>query len=222
MEKAIIIFHLDKMNDLCKACRNGDLELVKELREVDPSQLYNLPFRLAVDYGHIEVVKYLLTDPRVNPADNDNSAIGYAALKDDIEMVSLLLQDSRVNPAADDNYALRASRTIEMQKLLLTDPRVDPNILLDLLIYNREWKDILEIIDDPRIKPGLYNNLLLCQAVLYDQVELVRKLLSYQAVLDNDLKVPLQNAKTDEIKEMIAKAVYRVDGQEYCKMKNLL
>ena len=63
---------------------------------------------MAAENGHIEIVKLLLNDKRVNPAANMDQAIGSAAANGHIEIVKLtLLADKRVNPADNNNYALR-------------------------------------------------------------------------------------------------------------------
>jgi hypothetical protein len=42
---------------------------------VDPSVDSNLAIRLASKYGHVKLVKFLLADDRVNPADYDPDAL---------------------------------------------------------------------------------------------------------------------------------------------------
>ena len=78
-------------------------------------------FNKACKYNHIEIVKLLLQDPRVDPCDKYNITI---------IVVKLLLQDSRVDPSDHNNLAIRwASQNghIEVVKLLLQDPRFKKN-----------------------------------------------------------------------------------------------
>ena len=77
--------------------------------------------------GHLEVVKLLLADSRVDPAYDDNYAIGMSSENGHLEVVKLLLPDKRVDPTADDNYAIRLASEnghIEVVKLLSSDKRV--------------------------------------------------------------------------------------------------
>ena len=72
---------------------------------------------LASNSGHIEVVKVLLNDSRVDPSAQDNlgkelewyditskTAIKWACENGHIDIVKVLLNDSRVDPNARDRY----------------------------------------------------------------------------------------------------------------------
>ena len=80
--------------------------------------------------GHIEVVKLLLKDSRVDPGAGNNYAIILASEYGHVEVVKLLLKDSRVGPTAAGNYAIRLASEnghVEVVKILLADSRVDPS-----------------------------------------------------------------------------------------------
>lgn len=65
-------------------------------------------------YGHLELVKFLLQDPRVDPSVQSNRAFRKAC--------------TSVDPSAEDNKAIRKSSKkghIKIVKLLLEDLRVD-------------------------------------------------------------------------------------------------
>ena len=51
-------------------------------------------------------------DPRVDPSDEDNFAVRYAAAKGHAEVVALLLNDSRVDPGAENNEGKRTREHI--------------------------------------------------------------------------------------------------------------
>jgi hypothetical protein len=53
------------------------------------------------------VVRLLLSDPRVDPAANENWAIKWAARYGHTEVVRLLLSDERVDPIAQENDAIK-------------------------------------------------------------------------------------------------------------------
>ena len=77
--------------------------------------------------GIIDIVRLLLADPRINPAENNNEAIRGASTSGHVDVVRLLLANPRVNPTDDNNYSIHwASRHeyIGVVRLLLTDERV--------------------------------------------------------------------------------------------------
>jgi ankyrin repeat protein len=63
------------------------------------------------------------------------------------------------------------------------------------------------------------NNLCLMGASRNGHTEIVQLLLDVGCEVDDWM---IENAATLEIKEMLMRGKYRVDGNEYCKMKNLL
>ena len=83
---------------------------------------------------------------RVNPAADENNAIRWASQNGHLEVVKILLQDPRVDPGifqnwllydkigrgAKDNNPIRVASQmghLEIVKLLMKDPRVDPSAL---------------------------------------------------------------------------------------------
>ena len=88
----------------CLSCKIGEIEfcktLLSEYPEVDPSADNNKAFRLASEYGQIEVVKWLLQDERVNPFDDDNYAIRWATKNNHPDVVALILNDPRMEASA--------------------------------------------------------------------------------------------------------------------------
>jgi hypothetical protein len=75
--------------------------------------------------GHVEVVKLLLADKRVDPSAHAASKNGH------IEVVRLMLTDHPVDPSATDTDALRSTSaqgstsSANIIELLMTDRRVD-------------------------------------------------------------------------------------------------
>ena len=153
--------------DLIEACKEGNIERVKELLKqgVDPTADDNLAIIYASFFGHTDVVEALLQDGRADPTTENNYPIGIASAQGYTSIVSFLLQDGRADPAVDVNYAIRRASYnghTDVVKLLLQDGRVEPT--------------------------------------------------------DNDAI----EAATDEIKEMLVSYRYRVDGDEYCRLKENL
>lgn len=63
----------------------------------------NYPIRLASEYGHIDIVKLLLADKRVDPSYFYNLALLSACEKGYIKIVKLLLSDTRVEANCNMN-----------------------------------------------------------------------------------------------------------------------
>src|SRR6185503_9095679 len=116
-------YYLDKCDEFNKACENGDIEQVEYLlRFVDPS-INNWPIRIASQKGHIDIVRLLLEDTRVDPSEFDNQALYNACSYHHLKVVKLLLTDPRVDPSTQNNLALScAAGCIKIVEFLLEDP----------------------------------------------------------------------------------------------------
>ena len=72
----------------------------------DPSELSQFPIEYACGKGHIEIVRLLLKDPRVDPGAHHNSAICHAVYSEYPDIVRLLLTYETVDPTIQDNLVL--------------------------------------------------------------------------------------------------------------------
>ncbi len=120
------------------------LSLPKD-RGVDPSVHKNLALRMAVARNYKPIVKILLNDPlkRVDPSDDDNSAIITAASDGNTELVSLLLTDDRVDVSARNNEAVDGALRgyhLKIVKMLANDHRFKTNSRIELKISNLRCK----------------------------------------------------------------------------------
>lgn len=70
-------------------------------RKVDPSTIPN--YSNACKLGNLKLLKELLVDKSVNPAEHNNSPIRIACEYGHEKIVALLLTDKRVDPTALDN-----------------------------------------------------------------------------------------------------------------------
>ena len=66
---------------------------------IDPTSNNNHAIKRAGEFGYFDIMKLLLSDPRVRPGNMNNYAIRKAAENGHTEIVKLLLADPRVNPA---------------------------------------------------------------------------------------------------------------------------
>jgi len=71
------------------------------------STMSSRDLRLAAEKGHLDVIERLLRDPRVDPADDRNSAIRWAARNGHLDVVERLLRYPTVDPTARDNAAIK-------------------------------------------------------------------------------------------------------------------
>ena len=132
--------NIEPRDQLIKAVNNGIFWLVKELIEekgVNPTYAYNLPIERASEKGFLDIVKYLMTYPEVDPSDDgDNYSIRWAILEHHLDVAKELLKDPRVDPSHKNNYTLnelfrysdmwnnRNMDYIEDIKFMLQDKRV--------------------------------------------------------------------------------------------------
>ena len=87
--------------------------------------------RYASVNGHLELVRELLKDSRVDPSADNNFAIQEASRYGHLEVVRELLKDSRVDPSANNNAAIRlASKNghLEVVRELRKDSRVEYSV----------------------------------------------------------------------------------------------
>lgn len=149
----------ETVQSLFDAVKQGNVGLVEELMQiVDPAARCNHAIVLAAEYGHIEVVRLLLGDPRVSSAENLNDATGMAALRGHTGIVKLLLANPNVNPAGSDNHAFAWATLrghVEIVRLLLADPRVDPaaedNRALGVAVGHGHVEVVRLLLADPRV-----------------------------------------------------------------------
>ena len=83
---------------ILKGCEYGIFKLVKQGIEEggDPTISNNSPITLAADFNHVDIVKYLLSIPKVDPTHGHNMAIWNAVQEENYKIVKILLDDNRV------------------------------------------------------------------------------------------------------------------------------
>ena len=156
----------------------GDLDLLKYLisnHYIDPSFCNDLAIARASKYGHVGIVEYLLNFNRVNPSNNNTA-------------------NTTVDPSADDNYAIqkyainysigKASEHghIDICKMLLADPRVDPSAGKNYAMGKASEKGHVNIVKlllaDPRVDPSASGNYAIRFASEDGHVDIVKLLLA--------------------------------------------
>jgi hypothetical protein len=135
--------------------------------------------------GHLEVLRLLLSDARVNLAAYGNAAIRKASMRGQLEVLRLLMTDSRVNPAGSDNGAIIEASNyghLEVVRLLLTDSRVNPTTWNNLAIREASLFGNLEVVrllmTDSRVNPADSANEAFRNASSNGHLEVARLLLT--------------------------------------------
>ena len=96
----------------------------------------NIVMRWASRNGNIEVVKFLVRQPGVDPGSQDNYAIKKASYYGDLEVVKFLVKQPGVDPSAQNNYAIKKASSgghLEVVKILVKQPGVNPGFCNDAI-----------------------------------------------------------------------------------------
>ena len=140
---------------------------------------------MACGKGHVDVVRLLLADSRVNPAECNNCAIQCACANGHVDVVRLLLADNRVNPADNYNQAIRLACEnghVDVVCLLLADHRVNPADYYNAAILYACVKGHVDVVRilmaDNRVNPADRNNEAIRGACYNGHLDVVRILLT--------------------------------------------
>jgi hypothetical protein len=109
------------------ACQDGDLKRVKSLINhpfINVAHKHNFAIRYASLNGHVEIVKLLLKDSRVDPSADNNNALFNALRQEQRDIHSSLLY----NTLHDSSY-------FDIVQLLLKDSRVFNLVMHDINIH---------------------------------------------------------------------------------------
>lgn len=173
------------------------LEIVKTIMlntDANTIEVLNKIFIELIELNyHLEIIKVLLLDSRVDPSLNGNKAIISASENGLTDIVAILLSDPSINPGDHVNapigFAAKNGHT-SVVELLLKDPRVDPiddnnYALVEASRYNRVATVKLLLLD-PRINPSAMKNNALNIASLNGHIEIVKLLLQDPRVDPNN------------------------------------
>ncbi len=157
-----------KLTECCERAIIGenDLDIIKYLVssvEVDDyDDDLNEVFSVACSYNRIDVVKYLMTDERIDISHDNSFDFYFACDNNYVEIVELLLSDDRINPTVINNYAIRQSAAhghYGVVKLLLNDDRVDPTARNNLALFgaadNQHNNIVRLLLQDKRVLSAL-------------------------------------------------------------------
>jgi hypothetical protein len=119
----------------------GDVNLVSHLLtfpKLDPSVSDNIAFRSACAAGHLDVVKILAADDRVDASDYGNHAVRVAARHNRLDVLAYLVdvlgKEGRIDASDLNNEALRSAcrlGLVEVVRVLVGDVRVGQGFARD-------------------------------------------------------------------------------------------
>ncbi|KAJ3272562.1 hypothetical protein HDV01_005405 [Terramyces sp. JEL0728] len=127
----LVIKVFDKTSDirdaLFEAALHNHMHIVEFFvtQDINSDDLSNA-FITAVVNRHVDIVKLLLEDERVDPNWNNMTALTYACECGFVDIVELLLDDHRVAPSACDNKAIKLAKRnnhYDIVGMIEKDPR---------------------------------------------------------------------------------------------------
>ena len=135
-------------------------------------------------FGRLDIVTLLLNDSRINPAENNNYPLRWAAYYGQKEIVQLLMNQPQVDPSAKDFvtvYHLVRHNDLDSLNILLEDSRVKGKLnIIDIALYacNIGQLQILNyILETFEIDPSFDSNDLLFAAMNNNQIDIFNWLL---------------------------------------------
>lgn len=106
--KLFLPYEDDHWRTLAKASSYGHIDVVKLLLEDKKINIssYDGAIEASCEYGRVDVTKVLISDHRVDPSKNNNYAFIAACFNGHDDIVNILLNDPRVDPSVNNNEAL--------------------------------------------------------------------------------------------------------------------
>lgn len=140
--------------------------------------------------GTVEMVDWLLQDPRVDPCFKENLALWCAVKYNTVEVVDRLLKHPKINPSDKQNIALRSASVdgnAAMVRLLIHGSRVDPsdcdNNAIQLASQHGHIEVVKLLLHDTRVDPTANDNYAIRSASANGHVAVVELLKAHGCVL---------------------------------------
>ena len=137
----------------------------------------------AAGSGKINIVRFLLTESKLDPAAKNNFAIRIAVENNRLDVVELLLADKRVDPTVWNSQPLRFAALngrLEMVQLLLSksDPAADNNYAIRKAAENGHTDVVNLLLKDKRVDPSAKDNYAIRWAANEGHFDIVKLLLA--------------------------------------------
>lgn len=134
--------------------------------------------------GCEDLVRFLLTDAQVNPANDRQSALRQACAMGHARVISILLSDVRVDPSIESSFVVHkacVANALEAVRVLLADSRADPSAFANSALVSSAYLGLASIVDellrDPRVNPAARDDEAIRFASFNGHTETVRALL---------------------------------------------
>lgn len=158
---------------------HNNVSILLKYPDIDPSIHDNKVIHHAITNGHTEIVRLLLTDPRVDPT--SNNVVRIARENNYLDIVYLLVQDYRADPIDKSTAILWATmnRHVGLVRLLLSDPLLDlsDNEAIQYASYDGCIETVRILLEDGRLNPAINNNQAIIYATQKGHAEIVKLLL---------------------------------------------
>lgn len=175
---------------LSNACFLGYLDIVKIMcSKIDPTYKNNYAAGNAVQNGQIDVVKYLISDHRVDLTANNYAMVKNAVKHNQLDILKLLLDHYNINPSFNNDELVIAAATygyLETVRYLVKNRHVDPSADSNTCIINaslRGYTDMVKfLLTQPGVNPADNSNIALIHACKQNHLDVVQTLLADRRV----------------------------------------
>jgi len=161
-----LMYKMGKVKPTCPllvlVCRAGFIEIVRDFmlsKELTVDGIWTMAADIAMNHGHVEIVRLLLSNEKVKSQLTCITAFLAAITNNKSEVFEVLLRESGVDPNFNNNMFIRYAAKIgklEIVKFLMTNSSVDPadmnNEAAREAYEGRHVEVVLALLTDPRVK----------------------------------------------------------------------
>ncbi len=217
MDEYIKIFKMDWYNILPYGDREENFNVIMDILSHPKTHIFSMPdfilfMQCAYDHKFTPIIKYkifelLITKFGLDPADNFNSAICWAAHYGCTNIVELLLKDPEVDPTIGNNYPLRFAAEnghIDVVSLLLADNQINPSQGNIYTLKHSDGTDHHRIfLFDHKRDDFIRNNYAIIKAMRNNHMDIAKML--FQRV---SIRSIIQSERLPETEKIISDLIY--------------
>lgn len=174
----------DIVTQFNEAIRRGDIDYVRHCIEHDCTAIdLNCGFVNAVNFGHIELVKLFLADPRVDPMAHGNEALIYALRYNRPDIMKLLLEVSKFEPVIYNEAfeTMIELGFVELARLFIEDAQIAPvldyNDSIGIAICEDRFHIVQMMLVGSYFDPAAGNNYAIRYAAKLGHLKIVKLLM---------------------------------------------
>lgn len=182
------------------------------LKRVDPSEEEShILIVCSQSRDNPEMMRLLLSDPRVNPSDNESSCLRYAVTKGREQTVAVLLEDGRAQHWAQNGDALIEAvkiANVVIAKMSLDNGRVDPNVREGYALLEAIRNEQNEVAETLLADDRTYVNDTILRTVI-NNIEAMEMLLAREDTLEILNESHLAALRSEEMGNLIRDSLAR-------------